>query len=65
MGRIKTTLIKRTARKLFTEYKDKFKPEFEHNKKAVDGIVDSPGKKMRNTIAGYITKLVRQGKDII
>ncbi|MBI2110002.1 30S ribosomal protein S17e [Candidatus Woesearchaeota archaeon] len=65
MGRIKTTLIKRTARKLYTNYRERFKPEFDYNKKAIDGLIQLPSKKMRNTIAGYVTRLVKFGKDII
>lgn len=62
MGRVKTTLIKRTARKLVSYHREKFKPDFEPNKKAVDSIIRLPSKKMRNTIAGYVTRLVEQEK---
>ena len=63
MGRIKTTLIKRTAIKLFNNYRDRFKPDFDKNKKIVMELAKVPSKKLRNTIAGYITRLVKQQKE--
>ena len=60
MGRIKTTLIKRTAEKLFSENKEKFKKTFEENKKIVEELADIPSKKQRNVIAGYVTRLANK-----
>ena len=60
MGRIKTTLIKRTALKLFEKHKTEFKSDFNENKKLVEGFADIPSKKLKNVIAGYITRLVKQ-----
>lgn len=60
MGRIKTTLIKRTAKKLFNLYRTKFTGDFAQDKVAVAELSDVPSKKMKNTIAGYITRLVKQ-----
>ena len=51
MGRIKSTLIKRTAEKLMQEHE--FSDNFEENKKIIEGIM--PSKRMRNMVAGYIT----------
>lgn len=59
MGRIKTKLIKRITFRLYREHKDEFKKTFKENKAIVDNIMDFPSKKMRNVIAGYITKLVK------
>ena len=59
MGRIRTTLVKRTGSKLFQEHPDSFKGDFEHNKKALVEFVEIPSKKLRNVIAGYITQLSR------
>ena len=56
MGRIKSTLIKRTAEKLMKEHE--FTDDFEKNKKLIDGIM--PSKRMRNMVAGYITRLVKR-----
>jgi len=63
MGRIKTKLVKRTAIKLFDIYKDKFKPDFEENKKVVQEVAEFHSKKLRNVVTGYITKLVKQNRE--
>ncbi len=60
MGRIKTTQIKRISQKIFRENKDKFKPDFTKNKKIVLELIDTPSKKLRNIVAGYVTRLVKQ-----
>jgi len=56
MGRIKSTLIKRTAEKLIVE--EEFAGNFDENKKILGETM--PSKRMRNMIAGYITRLVRR-----
>ena len=56
MGRIKSKLIKRTATKL-KENID-LTPSFEENKLALKGLTSS--KKLRNKIAGYISRLARR-----
>jgi len=60
MGRIKTTLIKRVTLKLFKEHSDKFSTDFNKNKKEVEKLADVPSKKLRNIIAGYLTRLKQQ-----
>lgn len=62
MGRIKTMLIKRTANSLLAKYPERFKDNFEENKKLVEGVAEIPSKKLRNVIAGYITRLVKKQK---
>jgi len=59
MGRIKTTLIKRITNKLVREHRDEFKKDFENNKEIVTRFVDIPSKKLKNIIAGYVTRLVK------
>ncbi len=57
MGKIKTRLVKRTARTLFG--KDfPFTEDFAENKKILG--MDMPSKKIRNQIAGYLSRLKRQ-----
>jgi small subunit ribosomal protein S17e len=63
LGRIKTKLIKRVTLKLFSQHKDEFKPDFEENKKIVARFADIPSKKIRNIIAGYLTRLVKQKQE--
>lgn len=62
MGRIKTMLIKRTVNSLIAKYPDRFKDNFEENKKLVEGVAEIQSKKLRNVIAGYITRLVKKQK---
>ncbi|MBN2567590.1 30S ribosomal protein S17e [Candidatus Woesearchaeota archaeon] len=62
MGRIKTKFIKRTSRSLIAAYDEEFKEEFGSNKEAVSKLVNLHSKKMRNTIAGYVTRMKKQGE---
>jgi len=55
MGRIKSTLIKRTARNL--EKEDFFSEDFEKNKQILKKTM--PSKTIRNKVAGYISRLRR------
>ncbi len=59
MGKVRTTLVKRTARKLLEMYPDLFTRDFEHNKRVVSQLIEYKSKKLRNQIAGYITHLVK------
>jgi len=57
MGKIKSKLIKKTARSLI-EKGVKFNTDFEKNKRILEGI--SSSKKVRNQFAGYAVKLKKQ-----
>ena len=59
MGKVYTSLVKRTARKLLQMYPDLFTTDFEHNKRVVSQLIEVESKKLRNQIAGYLTRLVR------
>ncbi len=59
MGKVRTSMIKRTARKLLSMYPDLFNEDFEHNKQMVKQLISIDSKKVRNQIAGYITHLVK------
>ncbi len=63
MGRIKTQLTKRVTNDLIEANPDTFKKDFGENKKLVDEFADVPSKKMRNVIAGYVTRLMKKGDD--
>lgn len=65
MGRIKTALIKRTTLDIFAKNKDIITEDFNKNKKIVEGIADIPSPKLRNTIAGYLTRLKKSKEDLI
>lgn len=60
MGRIKTTLIKRTSNKIFSDNPTLFKKSFEENKVIVSSLIETKSKKFRNIIAGYVTRLAKQ-----
>ncbi|WFO75615.1 30S ribosomal protein S17e [Desulfurococcaceae archaeon MEX13E-LK6-19] len=59
MGKVRISIIKRTARELLEKYPDLFTRDFEHNKQVVKKLLDVDSKKLRNKIAGYITHLVK------
>ncbi len=64
MGRIKTQLIKRTTLKLLAAHKESFTKDFNENKKVVSNMLTAPTKKLRNVIAGYATRLVKNEKEL-
>jgi small subunit ribosomal protein S17e len=59
MGRIKTKKIKRETNNLMEKHGDSFTTDFEKNKQLVSQYADIPSKKIRNVIAGYVTRLVK------
>ena len=63
MGRIKTTLVKRTSVQLVEQTPESFTKDFTDNKKALGKTM--PSKRMRNMIAGYISRLKKNKKIII
>jgi small subunit ribosomal protein S17e len=63
MGRIKTALTKRIALKLVREYRSQMKDNFEDNKKVVDELVDMPSHKIRNIVAGYVTRIIKNKQE--
>ena len=63
MGRIKTALIKRITIELVDKYKKDFTSDFNQNKKLVSTRTDVQSKKIRNVIAGYVTRIIRANKD--
>ena len=60
MGNIRTSFVKRTAKELIETYEDKFTTDFDENKKLVEEYSSVSTKHLRNKIAGYITRLIRQ-----
>ncbi len=57
MGRIKSTLIKRTAKSLLDKEGSRFDQTFETNKRVLGNTM--PSKSVRNKIAGYMARVVR------
>ena len=64
MGRIKTKMIKRLTHQVVGLHKEEFKENFDENKKLVDRFMTTPSKKIRNAIAGYVTRLTKVKEDL-
>ena len=62
MGRIKNKRIKRSALELVGSNKGKFSKDFNENKKMVNELAEIQSKKIRNVLAGYITKLMKRNQ---
>ena len=62
MGRIKTSMIKNLTKKLYNNHKNLFKEDFNDNKLVLADLIKTESKKLRNIIAGYLTRLVKQEK---
>ncbi|AFK22840.1 30S ribosomal protein S17e [Pyrococcus sp. ST04] len=63
MGKIRQGFIKRVARELVNKYPNEFTTDFEHNKKKVQELTNVTSKRIRNRIAGYVTKLMRMKEE--
>jgi len=57
LGKVRTDTVKRAARELVEKFPDRFTNEYEANKLAVNELMKAPSKKLRNLIAGYVTRL--------
>ena len=62
MGKIRPTYIKRIAEDLVKKFPDRFTTDFENNKKVVAELADITTVKMRNRIAGYVTRTVKKAE---
>jgi len=60
MGRIKTSFIKRIAQDLFDVHAEEFSTDFNKNKEVVNQLAEFESNRMRNVVAGYITKLKKR-----
>ena len=56
MGNIRPSFIKIRAIKLVEQHGEKFTADFDHNKLMVQQLTDVDSKKLRNWIAGYVTR---------
>lgn len=59
MGNIRTSFVKRMSKELIETHEGKFTTDFDENKKLVEEFSTVSTKHLRNKIAGYITRLVR------
>ncbi len=61
MGTVKPAYIKVIARELLRKYPDAFTGDFDENKKKVMELTNITSKRVRNRVAGYITRKVNRG----
>ena len=60
MGRTKSIAVKRISDELIKRHSDSLSDDFEKNKTAVNRLVLVQSKKLRNTMAGYLTRLMKK-----
>lgn len=58
LGNVRPEKVKRIARELVKRFPNRFTANFEENKKILSSIALIPSTRLRNSIAGYITRLV-------
>ena len=58
MGKVRPDRVKKVARELVERFPEKFTVNFESNKKLVESLTNISSTKLRNRIAGYITRLL-------
>ena len=56
MGKVKTDQVKRTGKELMSRFPTKFTTKFDENKRSVDSLTQGTTTRVRNQIAGYITR---------
>ncbi|MGC8646976.1 MAG: 30S ribosomal protein S17e [Thermoplasmata archaeon] len=56
MGSIRSANIKRVAREIVEKYPDMISEDFQKNKELVQKITNIPTKRVRNILAGYVTR---------
>ena len=59
MGKVRTEMIKRISNTIVDRYERSLTTEFEQNKQFLKEIGLDVSKKLRNKIAGYITRLMK------
>ena len=64
MGRIKTGLVKRVTFDIIAQHKAKATRDFVQNKALCNSVLDHPNKKLRNSIAGYIARLMKNAENV-
>jgi len=62
MGRIKTASIKVMGNQIIKEHGKLFTDNFEKNKKVLEEVREIKSKKIKNILAGYITKEIKRVK---
>jgi small subunit ribosomal protein S17e len=62
MGRVKSIAVKTLGDDLIREHAKKLTPDFEKNKRVLEDLIEIKSKRVRNVLAGYITKKMKAVK---
>ena len=62
MGKVRSDAVKKISREMIKRYPDRFTTDFEENKKSLEPLLVIPSIRLRNRIAGYITRLLAIAK---
>ncbi len=57
MGKVRTDTVKRISREVLRRFPERFAGDCESDKQAVNDLVSTQSKRLRNRIAGYVTRL--------
>jgi small subunit ribosomal protein S17e len=60
LGRIKINMVKRISNELLDTQRQSLSTDFSKNKLVVSAKVNVPSKKIRNVIAGYVSRVMRR-----
>jgi small subunit ribosomal protein S17e len=63
LGKVKTEQIKRVGKELMARFPNKFTSNFDENKRLVDSLTQGTTTRVRNQIAGYITRKISLAQD--
>jgi len=58
LGKVRPERVKKIAKELLKRYPNRFTTDFESNKKLLGSLSNVSSVRLRNRIAGYITRLV-------
>jgi small subunit ribosomal protein S17e len=65
VGKVRTELVKSVSTELVKRYPRSFTIEFEENKRFLHEIGLDTTKRLRNKVAGYITRIMRIELDVV
>lgn len=59
MGKVRIELVKRASKELIDRYPERFTANFEENKQFLKEVGFTLSKRLRNRVAGYITRMMK------
>ncbi|MFX0093205.1 MAG: 30S ribosomal protein S17e [Candidatus Hodarchaeota archaeon] len=60
MGKVRPSNIKSLSRIIVKEYEEYLSEDFDENKVIIEKIVELRSKRLRNYVAGYVTRLMKR-----